>query len=52
MCRKYTNKMIEMVDDGMVDKDNLIINLLGWLSESEVKEFMEANEYIENEIDE
>lgn len=51
MSREYTRKMIEMVDEGL-DKDKLIINLLKWLSEDDVMEFMKANEYIEDdEID-
>ena len=37
--RKYTNKIIEMVDEGILDRDILIRDLLLWMSESEVKEF-------------
>ncbi len=37
--RKYTNKIIEFVDDGMLDRDILIRDLLNWMSESDVKEF-------------
>ena len=40
-----------MVDQGIIDKDSLIINLVNWLSESETQEFMEANEYVEEEDD-
>lgn len=41
--RKYTNKVIEMVDEGLLDRDTLIRDLLMWLSESDVEEFYERN---------
>lgn len=37
--REYTNKIIEMVDEGMVDRDMLIRDLLNYMSESEVANF-------------
>lgn len=40
--RKYTNKIIEMVDEGMVDRDMLIRDLLNYMSESDVKDFYES----------
>ena len=39
MTRKFTNKILELVDDGIVDKDWLILALLNWMSESDVAEF-------------
>ena len=44
--RFYTIQLMEMVDQGMVDKDVLINNLLGWLSEEEVELFMQRNDYM------
>ena len=41
--RKYTNKIIELVDDGILDRDTLIRDLLCWMSESDVEEFYERN---------
>ena len=41
--RKYTNKIIELVDDGILDRDTLIRDLLLWMSESDVEEFYERN---------
>jgi hypothetical protein len=35
--RAYTTLLLDMVEDGIVDKDLLIRNLLGWMSESEVE---------------
>jgi hypothetical protein len=39
MVRKYTNKIIEMVDEGLLDRDMLIRDLLNYMSESDVKDF-------------
>ena len=39
--RKYTNKILERIDDGRLHPDFLIQNLLMWMSEHEVREFYE-----------
>lgn len=39
MSREYTNRIVELVDDGVLDKDTLILGLLKWMSESDVKDF-------------
>jgi hypothetical protein len=41
MAREYTNLIIEKLDDRILDPGLVIIDLLNWLSESEVKEFFE-----------
>lgn len=41
--RAYTSALLEMVDNGEVDKDTLIQDLLGWMSEDSVKGFCEKN---------
>ena len=50
MARKYTNLILEMNDDGLFNKDQLIRDLLCWMDESEVKEFYER--YIEEDEEE
>jgi hypothetical protein len=51
--RAYTCALLQMVDDGVLDKDQLIQDLLGWLSEHEVQEFVRRNDYLcEQEEDE
>ena len=40
--REYTAKLLEMVDEGMLDKRQVILALVNYLSESEVKDLMEA----------
>lgn len=42
MSRKYTNKILERLDEGLLHRDLLIQNLLMWMSEAEVKEFYES----------
>jgi len=50
--REYTNKIAEMVDDGLLNKEYLIEQLLMWLSEDDVKEFYMANVAPEFDTDE
>ena len=51
MPRKFTNQLIELIDDGVIDTEQLAINLLGWLSDDEVREFAERNGYIMEEYE-
>ena len=44
--RRYTCELLSLVEDGMLDKDNLIRDLLGYLSESEVADFARKNDII------
>lgn len=46
MAREYTNKLLEMVDEGLLDKDTVIMACLKYMSESDVQDMMEANEFI------
>ena len=41
--RAYTCAVLELIDEGVLDKDLLIQDLLGWMSEFEVKLFCEKN---------
>ena len=41
-ARKYTNKILDRVDEGALHPDFLIQNLLMWMSEAEVKKFYES----------
>lgn len=42
-ARGYTNALLEMVDDGMMDKDVLLQELLLWMSEHEVQDFCQRS---------
>jgi hypothetical protein len=48
--RKMTNKLLSMVDEGIVDPSHLIVALLKHMSEDEVSEFMYDEELISEEI--
>jgi hypothetical protein len=37
--RKYTNKLIELMDDGTIDPKTLAEQLLSWSSESSMRQF-------------
>ena len=43
MVRKYTNLVLEMVDEGILDKDVVIMACLKYMSEAEVRDMAEAN---------
>ena len=49
MTREYTNKLLEMVEDGLLDRDMVIMACVKYMSESDVQDMMEANEMIEEE---
>jgi hypothetical protein len=42
--RKATNKLLEMVDNGLLSPTTVITMCLKWMSEDDVKEMCEANE--------
>jgi hypothetical protein len=50
--RYYTNQLLEMIEEGIIDKDTVINACLSYMSESEVQDMMESNEFIEEEEEE
>jgi len=52
MSREYTNKLLEMVDEGLLDRDSVIMACVKYMSEDEVRDMMHANEFIEEEDEE
>jgi hypothetical protein len=52
MARFYTNMLLEMVDDGILDKDTVIMACVKYMSEDDVKDMMQCNEFVEPEEDE
>ena len=49
--RKYTNMLLEMVDDGLIDRDLVITACLKYMSEDDVQDMMEANEFIDEQFE-
>jgi len=42
--REYTNKLVDLIEMGAINTDFLVRELLGWMSEDDVKRFMRAND--------
>ena len=51
MTRKYTNMLLDMIDEGMIDRDLVITACLKYMSEDEVQNMMEFNEFIEEQYE-
>ena len=51
MPRKYTNKLLEMIEGGLLNKDDVILACVNYMSESDVQDMMECNDFIEIEDD-
>lgn len=49
MTRKYTNLLLEMIEDGLLDRDNVIQAFACYLSESDVYDMMRSNEFLDEE---
>jgi hypothetical protein len=47
MRRKYTNKLCEMLDVGLISKDHVINACLSYMSEADVQDMMECNDMLE-----
>ncbi len=45
-ARYHAIQLLQMVDDGIIDMEHLAFDLLGYLSEAEVEDFMRKNDYI------
>jgi len=51
MARFYTNMLLEMVDDNILDRDHVIMACLKYMSEDDVRDMMEANEFIDEQFE-
>jgi len=47
--REFTNKILEAVAEGLLDKDMVIMACLKYMSEQQVKDMAEANEFFMDE---
>ena len=52
MTRKFTNKLLEMVEEGLLDKDQVILACVNYMSEHDVADMMHANEFLYEEEEE
>ena len=49
MTRQYTNRLLEMIEEGMIDKDYVIMACVKYMSEDEVKDMMLSNDILDDE---
>jgi hypothetical protein len=52
MAREATNKILEMIDESILDPKDVVLMCLKWMSEDDVAGMAEANELFEDEEDE
>ena len=50
--RETTNKVLEMVDEGLLNPRDVVLMCLKWMSEDDVKAMAKANELLEEVEDE
>jgi len=46
-AREQTNRLLQMIEDGLLDKDTVILACVGYMSESDVADMMDCNEWSE-----
>jgi len=49
MTRQYTNQLLEMIDNGILDAETVLRSCLSYMSEAEVQDMAESEEFIEEE---
>lgn len=47
--RQATNKLLEMIEEGLLDKDNVIMACVKYMSEDDVADMCHANEFFPEE---
>ena len=52
MVREYTNLVLEMVEEGILDKDVVIMACLKYMSEADVRDMAEANGFVPEDEEE
>lgn len=52
MTRQYTEQLLEMIEDGILDRDAVIMACVKYMSEDEVRDMMEVNEFVPVEDEE
>ena len=51
-AREYSMKLLDLVEEGILDRDAVICAMINYLSDSDVKQMMEVNEFIIEEDEE
>ena len=50
--RQATNRVLEMVEEGILDKDTVIMSCLKYMSEDDVADMAQMNEFFINDEEE
>ena len=45
MVREYSNRLYDLFEDGVFNTDQLVLSLIMWMTERDVKEYVIANQY-------
>lgn len=46
MARQYTNKLLDMIAEGLLETEAVLLACLKYMSEDDVKDMMHCNEFI------
>ena len=49
MIREYTNKIIEMAEEGIIDWEDIARAALNWMSEDDVRDMAYDNMFLDDE---
>lgn len=49
MARKFTNLLLEKIENGELSKDLVIMACVKYMSEDDVKDMMKANEFLQDD---
>ena len=52
MIREYTNAVLDAVEEGVLDRDTVILACLKYMSEDDVADMAHANEFFYDEEEE
>ncbi len=52
MVREATNQLLEMVEEGMLDRDAVILAAVNYMSEDDVADMCRINEFFDTEEEE
>ena len=50
--RPVTSELLDLAEQGMLTWEQLARDALGWMSEAEVQQFAQANDYLQEQEDE
>ena len=49
MTRQYTRKLCDMIDNGLLTESMVVNACLSYMSESDVQDMMESNDWLDDE---